>query len=274
MRVIRFFRLIRVMRVMRVMRFFQDLRVMVASIMMSIKSLMWALLLLFMIAFMFATFILEFVAGELAAEERDSESERITTLKSFFGSLILTIYSLFMSITGGVDWGEPSQALLEISPWLAVLFSLYVAFATLCVMNIIIGIFVENSSMLALKDEQTLLLESVDEKNRWHDDVLKLFYELGGTSSIKHKDFEERIGDFNVQAKLRKLGLDIEPPAMLGLFDILDFDRTGKLSKQDFALGLKMLHGNAKSIDIARLLHDNGRIKNQLAELREIFEEE
>eukprot|EP00928_Gymnodinium_smaydae_P089561 TRINITY_DN7350_c0_g4_i1.p1 TRINITY_DN7350_c0_g4~~TRINITY_DN7350_c0_g4_i1.p1 ORF type:complete len:640 (+),score=110.64 TRINITY_DN7350_c0_g4_i1:23-1921(+) len=267
-RVIRFFRLVRVIRVVRVMRFFKDLRVMIASILMSVKSLCWALLLLFLLAFMFATFILEFVSGELEILDAEVDRERIATLKFYFGSLPITIFSLFKSITSGVDWGDPAQVLVDISPFLGFMFALYVAFATLCVMNIIIGIFVENSSVLALKDEQTLVLESVEEKNQWHDEVVKLFYELGGDEWIEQTDFEDRIGDFNVQAKIRKLGLEIEPQAMLGLFDVLDFDKSGLLSQQDFVLGLKMLHGHAKSIDIARLLRDNGRIQKELKDIR------
>eukprot|EP00928_Gymnodinium_smaydae_P061105 TRINITY_DN4521_c0_g1_i3.p1 TRINITY_DN4521_c0_g1~~TRINITY_DN4521_c0_g1_i3.p1 ORF type:complete len:640 (+),score=74.85 TRINITY_DN4521_c0_g1_i3:202-1920(+) len=267
-RIVRVFRLVRVVRIVRVVRFFKDLRIMIASVVRSIQSLVWALLLLVMLAFMFATFILEFVATEIQALEADGDERRIAILKFHFGSLWTTMFTLFKAITNGVDWGEPAAALIEISPFLGLMFALYVAFATMCVMNIIIGIFVENSSMSALKDEQTLLLECLDEKNHWQDEVLKLFNQLGGNDWITYKEFESRITDLNVQARIRKLGLEVEPHAMLGLFDILDYDRTGFLSKEDFVLGLRMLHGNAKSIDIARLLHDNGRIRHELKEIR------
>eukprot|EP00928_Gymnodinium_smaydae_P027555 TRINITY_DN21280_c0_g1_i5.p1 TRINITY_DN21280_c0_g1~~TRINITY_DN21280_c0_g1_i5.p1 ORF type:complete len:642 (-),score=90.00 TRINITY_DN21280_c0_g1_i5:214-1986(-) len=271
-RIVRFCRMVRVIRIIRVMRFFQDLRVMVYGILISMKSLLWALLLLVMIAFMFAAFILEFVASEVSSASSSDDvakRDRIQALNMHFGSLVTSIFSLFKAITGGISWGEQAQPLTDIHPLLGVAFACYVAFAVLCVLNIVTGIFVDNSSKLSMKDEETLVLESAENKARWIEDVSELFRDMGGSDGfLNNAQFERGITDLRVQAKLKKLGLDIEPEAMLGLFDVLDFDKSGQLTVDEFTLGIKMLHGNAKSIDIARLLYDNMSIKKDLHGLR------
>merc|ERR1719471_1119064 len=65
MRTLRIFRLVRVFRILRVARFFNDLRTMVSGIISSMKLLVWALLLLLIIAFVFAVIMLELVSLEM-----------------------------------------------------------------------------------------------------------------------------------------------------------------------------------------------------------------
>eukprot|EP00928_Gymnodinium_smaydae_P017392 TRINITY_DN16644_c0_g5_i1.p1 TRINITY_DN16644_c0_g5~~TRINITY_DN16644_c0_g5_i1.p1 ORF type:complete len:658 (+),score=80.83 TRINITY_DN16644_c0_g5_i1:99-2072(+) len=267
-RLVRFLRLVRIMRLVRVMRFFQDLRNMVSGILVSIKPLVWALVLLTMIAFMFSIFILEMVGTEILTATRTNNLESVAGLQLHFGGIFETLYSLYKAITGGISWGEQAIHLVNITPWLGLAFCVYVAFSVICVMNIVTGIFVENSSKLSMRDEGTLLMELMDSESKWIEEMSSIYNVLsGGAVEVSKSQFEIGMRDFGIQAKLKKLGVDMDSYALRGIFDIIDFDKSGWLSLEEFLLGIRMLHGNAKSIDIAKLLYDNITIK---AELRQI----
>merc|ERR1719471_1799045 len=101
MRTLRIFRLVRVFRVLRVARFFNDLRMMVSGIISSMKLLVWAVLLLLVIAFIFAVSVLELVSMEIDALQAKAISveEMRQILELSWGSLIRAIYTLFQSIS-------------------------------------------------------------------------------------------------------------------------------------------------------------------------------
>jgi len=60
-----------------------------------------------------------------------------------------------------VDWNElVSPLMVEISPMMAVLFSIYIAFCTLAMMNVVTGIFVENVLISARADKDHYLVSN------------------------------------------------------------------------------------------------------------------
>merc|ERR1712228_315351 len=81
------------------------------------------------------------------------------TLVYYFGSMIKTIYTLWMSICGGLDWGEAAAPLLKMSPLLCVFFSIYIAMSVLCVLNIITGVFVENANLMYSADIDEMMMD-------------------------------------------------------------------------------------------------------------------
>jgi len=89
------------------MRFFRELRMMLHSLMGSLKALMWAVLVFLMIFYVFG------IAFTMAVYEEsckwsdkytDEEQEEFDALIKDFGTLDRSCISLFMGITGGKDW--------------------------------------------------------------------------------------------------------------------------------------------------------------------------
>merc|ERR1712039_453170 len=76
-----------------------------------------------------------------------------------------------------------------------------------------------------------------------------------------------------IQLYFRKLGVELESEHTRKFFDLLDFDSDGRLNLDEFVLGLSKLHGKARSIDVAHLLHDSNRISKQLNGLTTLCEE-
>merc|ERR1719191_1349041 len=95
------------------MRFFRELRLIVACIVGSIRSLFWALLALTLVVFTFA-FLFSQVCTEHLVQIGDphgTETEAGRVLKQYFSGVVWTMYVLFQAISGGDDWGNPAGAL-------------------------------------------------------------------------------------------------------------------------------------------------------------------
>merc|ERR1719482_1510829 len=90
----------------------------------------------------------------------------------------MTIKTLFRSITGGIDWIDAAQPLRQVSEVLEYAFMIYIAFGLLCVLNVITGVFVENANSITREDEESVLLEVLEDKKRWIDDVARLMEDV------------------------------------------------------------------------------------------------
>lgn len=271
MRLLRLLRIARVLRVIRMFRFFQDLRVLLAGIMASMKSLVWALTLSLMLAFMVGVCIMDFVSIELADNTLRPETE--ASLNELYGSMFKTLFAMYQAVTNGVDWGTMVDPLWEISWTLPILFSVYIAVAVLCVLNIITGLFVENAKRLSQQDETQFIMETVASRKIWLEEVKQLFARVADpdTGSLNAEDFAESVSDVRVQVYFKKLGIDVEPENAQGLFELLDFQGDGFVDLDEFALGIQMLHGSARSIDMARMRYFIGNVDKQVAELVELM---
>jgi hypothetical protein len=280
--VIRLFRLlkiVRVFRIIRVLRFFRDLRLMVEGILSSIKSLMWAVLLLGLIMFVVAVCVLQFTAEEY--EKRGNDGHGVLThdeydvLQENFGSMGGAVYTLWQSICNGLDWGHAAAPLARLNPMLGALYSIYIGFAVLCVLNIVTGVFVEHANQMLQMDESQQMTEAMTAKLEWIDEARTLFCkaDVHKTGRLDYDAFTKHVVDPHVQNLLRRLGVDIDTVGPTGLFYLLDFNASGDIELDEFTLGLQQVHGDAKAIDIARVRHDLNILIEGLNYLTELVEQ-
>merc|ERR1712232_569462 len=122
MKVVRIFKVVRVLRALRMIRlvrFVRSIRSLIHSIVVTMKSLIWAMMLLLMIFYGFAT---AFAQGMLDNYYKVTDQPRNERLEFFWGTLPRAMCTLFWSISGGVSWYEASFPLSDIgSLWVAVL---------------------------------------------------------------------------------------------------------------------------------------------------------
>merc|ERR1719487_266589 len=98
LRVLRILRLIRIIRLVRILRLIGELRTLVMSIVCSLKSLGWTITLLFLIIYSVSVYFTQMVS--------DHKGPHHPELFRYFGTLDLSILSLFQAITGGCDWKD------------------------------------------------------------------------------------------------------------------------------------------------------------------------
>jgi len=253
LRLFRVLRLVRAVRIVRVLRFFRDLRVMVAGIAASFKSLMWALLLLLLIMYVVAICIMQVGVDDLAGGQHAGATE--TAFLQNYGSLVRAIYTLYMAILGGIDWEAAADPLIVMHPVLIVTFMLYIAFGTLCVLNIVTGVFVENANMFTQNDEDHIRMEMLANKRSFYEKVKKIFEEADCDMNgrISREEFDKECDRCDVIAYLESIGIDMMVTTPAQIFNVFDFDNTGWIDLEAFASGLQKIHGPARSLDIIHL---------------------
>jgi hypothetical protein len=260
LRLVRVMRLVRLARFIRVMHFFRELRAMVWGIMHSIMSLVWVVFLLIFIMFFFSCYLTQAVTDEFMQDAMPSTvtEEDKHILRTSFGGLMDTMYSLYLSITGGQDWSFFSDPLFKLSTWLGLVYCFYIAFAVFAVLNVVTGVFVENAMKSTELDTDMMIVEENTKRIRITQALKACFHgaDTDRSGTIEWEEFQQHFKDPAVQAYFRQLGLDLDGPGVQGIWELLDFDQNGSLSIDEMVGGAVCLKGPASCLDLAREGHD------------------
>lgn len=264
LRIFRSLRLVRVLKIVRVFRFFRELRLMAVSIASCMVSLFWALVMIFMVVLVFAMFVLEGSKNYLLEGESQNHREDMATL---YGSFPQAVYSLIQTISGGGDWGHFAAPLVEVSWVYGAGFAFFVSFVTLGMMNILIGIFVENAQSYSAIDRDLVIQEEMHHKESYMNQLRELFHEMDEDKSgtITYEEFNACMSHERAKAYLDFLQLNSSEAQ--GLFMLLDLDEKGEIGVEEFVLGCMRLKGTAKSIDAASMMFQTKRIAVKVNEL-------
>lgn len=250
LRLLRIMRLIRITRLIRVLRLIEELRTIVASIMGSLRSLVWTLVLL---VIMIYTASVCFTQVVLDAGNTPHRSE----LLLWFGRLGRTVLTMFECISGGVSWDVVVVPLAtDISPCYGVLFCLYVAFCVLAMMNVVTGVFVQKAIQGGQEDKDNYLANHISE----------LFFRdkegCNVSDQITWEEFESRLGVPDMQDYFKEMNVDVSEAR--GLFRLLDVNNSGTVDVEEVINGCLRLRGPAKALEMHLLLHETTRMRHRM----------
>merc|ERR1711862_1074713 len=103
-----------------------------------------------------AVFFTQSVTDHLVTLKYDNEerNEDDATMKLYFGSMGRSILSLWQAISGGKDWDDFAWPLYaQIGFGTGLMFTGFIAFAILALLNVVTGVFVQ-TALLSAKDEE------------------------------------------------------------------------------------------------------------------------
>lgn len=247
LRFFRFSRLLRLIRLARVKKYFAEFHIMASSAFQSVRYLVWACMILFMFIYVVAVHI-AFCLGRYALQHPGAIASG-TLLNKHWGSVAKCILSLFQAVTGGEDWNILLSPLMEVSVFSSVWFSLYICFTSLFILNIINGVFVE-----VAMSEAHLIGEANVISN------LRAIFKGNGdecNGQITLQEFLSHLDNPHMKGVFDAINLDVDEAE--NLFTLLDVDRNGNLSYDEFMTGCLRLRGSAKSIDVATLMYEGRR---------------
>lgn len=250
------------------MRFFREMRLMVYSIGGCMRTLFWGMILLLIIIWCFAIFFVQFATEFRDNNEFELESE---TLKQYFGDLFSGFETLFQSITGGCDYAVPEQSLGDIHFILQVVFLLYIALMNFAVLNVLIGIFVENAKNAADYDHDRVVREMLSSEKFLMLEVRNLFFQSGGTGHVTLENLKEQLNDERLRNFFKVLDLDVNEAE--GLFKLMDINSNNSINAEEFVTGCMRLRGGAKRLDLASLLFENKRLSQSISSSMWAFEQ-
>jgi hypothetical protein len=212
-----------------------------------------------------------------AAADALQRGREIRDLEMYFGSLQRSLYSLFMSISGGADWGIVLDPLSQMHPGYVPLFIVYVSFVLFALLNVMTGVFCQSAIESTAKDQDMVIQQLMTHKRELTAKLQNMFAEkLLGTGSesasaveyeaeLTIQEFERQIKDEKLQAWLSSIDIDVSDG--WALFKLLDRDMRGTIKASDFVEGCLKLRGTAKKIDIAELRSEGERTSKMLSEL-------
>jgi hypothetical protein len=251
LRIIRLVRAIRVSRAIRLSRFMRELRVMVYSLAGAMKSLAWSVVFMVIVFLMFGVFFTDGTVSYCAREENSRASTE--SLRHYFGKLYSATVTLFMSMSGGLDWSEVWESLSPLPSEYKFGFLAFITFAILALLNIVTAVFVETAMQRSQNDRELMVQQEVECKLQYVETLQRVFQELDHDASgtLTLDEFEKQIQDENILSYLSAIDLDINEVRIL--LPLLDLDQNGEVDIDEFITGCLRLKGGAKSIDMAIL---------------------
>eukprot|EP00439_Symbiodinium_sp_Y106_P040246 s387_g4.t3 len=256
LRIVRITRIVKAARLIRIFRFVMAFRLLIASIIATLKSLLWALMLLALIIYVFAILLTQAVHSYKADTDNvplspadDDASDR------YFGSLALTMLSLFMSIAGGVSWEQvlaPLSAMSETWIWI---FLFYISFTYFAVLNVVTAVFCQSAIDGAQNDHASKVHAILANKEAHLGKINTLFSKFGADDGvITFKMFQEKINSVEVREYFQTLGLDVWDA--WSFFKLLDKDSGGAVEIEEFLMGCLRLRGQATAMDVGKIIND------------------
>lgn len=255
LRLVRAIRIMRVLRIFRALRMFKGLRILMQVVGSSLQLGISGLLLVIAAMWAFGIAISQVVAEHWSEQKLLGKPLAETDdLLVFFGSLWTSLFTLFMTVAGGIDWRDaalPLQNLDNKSGFL--LYLLYVVCMTVCVMNVLTGTFCNAAMETAALDKDSIISFHMQDLQRYVERLKAVFSNMddSGDGQCSREEFENHLGDVEVQALFRSLDIGVRDA--LCIFDLLDTDNSKTIDITEFVSGCISLRGNAKASQLEKL---------------------
>jgi len=251
-KIIKLFRIGRLMRIIRTVRIFTELRVMANMIWNSFRSLMWLFFILVGLGYCFALAIAQGAAMYLSTTEVDHATR--AEMMDAFGSVLITMYSLFMSMTGGRNWGEIADIIAPAGMFYRGLVMLYIFLNLFSVLNIVTGVFVDGAIELGKRDRSMMIQKQGKKREAFAQHLVQLLRDMdtSGDGVITREEFLNSFSRQEVKEFMYALSIDLEDAS--NMFTLLDRNVDGNVDIVEFVMGMEKLRGEAKSSDIHFLI--------------------
>lgn len=252
LRALRIARAVRLARLARLVQYIRELRRLIISVLATLKSVFWTIVLLALIIYTFAVIFQQAVNDYEQSVLRSNATPSSETEK-FFPGLLRTAMTLLQTATGGLSWIEVESALSNISTLLVVTFLLYFSFIYFAVLNVVTGVFCSTAIENASQDAEAQIDEHVRKSKDYSDRLVKVFEKMDtdNTGTISILEFEEMWEDPALQALLSTLG--ISQSKAWKLFEIMDEDDNGEINADEFVSTCFKLQGSAQRVDTERI---------------------
>jgi len=237
------------------MRLVGELRLIIASIASCMRSLFWTIVLLFLIIYVFAVVFTQLASDHLDALRRKGINID-PRISKHYGSLGRSILSFFQAMSGGVDWEDMSDPIIdEISPFYGIIFSFYIAFVMFAVLNVVTGVFVESAVLSAREDKELYMV------NQLRHLLKNMDSDLSGT--ITWDEFRKELTNPQMREVFKAIDIELTEEEAKGLFMLLDLQGDGCVRIEDFLSGIMRLIGPAKSLEQQLLMHEFRRLSKR-----------
>lgn len=241
--VLRVLRMARLIRVLRLVKQFKRFVLIIAGVVDAIRTTLWVACVLGLAIYVCAIFCVVYIGRSGAdlypgftksAEEIDA-FEIMENFNPFlsFGSMARSMLTLF-NIAILAEWSEVIRPIAEKQPHMVVFFIMFVLFVTFGVMNVIIGMIVDNVMNNAQKMQ--MVNEQKEHERRWHifEEIKELVWEMEHEENfISLEELSKNMEKGRLKALLAQVNLP-QGTTPEELYNVLDENGDGSLSCAEF----------------------------------------
>jgi len=265
MRLFSISKIARSLRMGRAAHLFVELRVLVTTISGCFLSLLWSLVLLFVLMLMGGIFMCQMLADFISDESQDFAMRQWAF--HYYGTSTRAIYTMFELTMSGCFPNYTRNVVDHIDARFAIFFVIYINFVVFAVMRVISAVFLNETLKIAGSDAETVAYQKARDKQRYAN-KLKRFFEEADASGDGMLDRDELLAIFRKpQTKHWLQTLELEIYDLERLFSTLAHS-DGEISLEEFCAGALRIKGFARNTDIMTVLHKLGRLHKSNAMLQ------
>jgi len=279
LRIIRLILLWKIIRILRIVRYLRGIRNMMISLVACASQLVSACGV--MVIFMYGVSLL-LMQGLVSKVQEDTDAFEVGQIASHFwgpvdeetrqqtmrlyGSIDRTMMTLFMTISGGMEWSEAAKPVAKLDVKFCIIWLVYSAFMTFGLTNILVGIFVESALQAIQNDKHSRMTAEIENYSMFVACVRTIFNraDTDGDGFLCRDEFQFLLTNPDLVTKLKLLGIETQ---VEGLFRYLDQDKTADISFEEFEAGLWRIKGEASAVDMLMLMHEHRRTAKQISRL-------
>eukprot|EP00928_Gymnodinium_smaydae_P028713 TRINITY_DN21836_c0_g1_i2.p1 TRINITY_DN21836_c0_g1~~TRINITY_DN21836_c0_g1_i2.p1 ORF type:complete len:576 (-),score=76.11 TRINITY_DN21836_c0_g1_i2:279-2006(-) len=277
LRAIRLLKMVKILRVIRVLSAFKELRMVLNSILGSMKSMLWTTIFILAISLMFGLCFTQAMADLFWTptwkEDLLREGLSPEDAVAFWGSLTSSMNSLFAASTGGTDWLDRAEFLRAAGTLYYFIFCFYIGFFLFVLMNTLTSLFVDSAIAYSQMDDEAVINEKLAKKDEYMMKVASFFTMINtdGGDDITFDEFMENFENPVLSAFAESL--DMEPTDLHQFFSILSANGSRKVDLETFVTGCIKLKGAAKAMDLVEVLLTVRKAEHNMSRLLEQLEE-
>lgn len=273
-------RLVRLVRIAKLLRVFPAFRVILESMRASLQAMFWLVLFMFLVIYVASITCVMTIGknSEYPAFETDGGTLHEQALAQFnnymyFGTIWRSMLTLF-NLTLLSEVSTVLRATNAVDPWSTCIFSVFILVMTLCLLNTIIGVIVEKTVCAVLEDDahqkrsKARQMEAIE-------DLAELMFELDedGNYELDVNELQRGVSNPRLHKLLRHIDLPVGFTAE-ELFNMLDLDGSGKISRSEFIGGIfRLIFSNDFQRQCLTILRDTQTKKLLNAVREQIIEE-
>merc|ERR1712032_1352205 len=87
-----------------------------------------------------------------------------------------------------------------------------------------------------------------------------------GSGEVSWEEFQSIVSDPRLLYYFRKIGVYFEPENAFGVFELLDFDASGKVDLDEFVMACSHFGGTARVLDLVRVQHELRKLRRDLSQ--------
>jgi len=264
-RLLRLAKLTRVFRAARTLKTFESLRILISTMIHSVVSTFWTLVILIVFQIMASIFMCQSLHHYIVDESQSMESR--LWVNENYGDGVKSFWTIFELTFSGCWPNYARRIIRDVSPLYYFFYFVYVYIVVFVMTRIVAALFTKETFVQADRDTEMMVRARLKKTEFIRRKLSDLFDEADVSSDgmVDREELRELLDHPRVNLWLKELGVDIADAEVL--FALLH-DGGGQITKEEFVSGICKLRGEARSSDLVPVVANVQRILGHVKALR------